>query len=49
MLVRHVRLSADDWLNSFFFALFIKIDNAIHVAVIGHAKGWHSFGSCFAN
>ena len=49
MLVRHVRLGANDWLNTFFFALFIKIDNAIHVAVIGHAKCWHSFGSCFAN
>jgi hypothetical protein len=36
MLVRHVRLGADDWLNAFFFALLVKIDNAIHVAVIGY-------------
>ena len=49
MLVRHVRLGTDDRLNSFFFALLIKIDNAIHVAVIGHAKCRHTFGGSFAN
>ena len=49
MLVGHVRLGTDDWLNAFFFALLIKIDYAIHVAVIGHSKRWHSFGCRFAN
>jgi hypothetical protein len=49
MLVRHVRLGANDWLDAFFFALLVKIDDAIHVAVIGHAKRRHAFGCSFAN
>ena len=49
MLMSHVCLGANDWLNPFFFALLIKIDDAIHVAVIGHSKRWHSFGCSFAN
>jgi hypothetical protein len=49
MLVRHVRLGANDWLDAFFFALLIKIDNAIHVAVIGHSKCRHTFGCGFTN
>jgi hypothetical protein len=49
MLVRHVRLGANDWLDPFFFALLIKIDNAIHVAVIGYSKRRHTFGCGFTN
>ena len=49
MLMSHVRLGANDWLDAFFFALFIEINDAIHVAVIGHSKCWHAFGCGFAN
>ena len=34
----HVCLSANDWLNTLLFALSIKIERSVHVAVIGHAQ-----------
>ena len=49
MLVRHVCLGTNNWLNALFFALLVKIDDAIHVAVIGHSKCWHPFCCSFAN
>ena len=38
MLMSHVCLSTNDWLNTLLFALSIKIERSIHVAVIGHAQ-----------
>ena len=38
MLVRHVRLCADDRLDAFFVTRPIKIQNSVHVAVVSHAQ-----------
>ena len=35
--VGHVCLGANNWLDATLGALFIKIDDAIHIAVIGNA------------
>jgi hypothetical protein len=38
MLMSHVCLSANNWLNTLLFALSIKIESSVHVAVIGHPQ-----------
>ena len=37
MLVSHVGLGADNWLDALFVAFAIKIENAIHISVVGNA------------
>ena len=49
MLMSHVCLGANDWLDALLFTLLIEIDDAVHVSVIGHAKRRHSFGGRLAN
>jgi hypothetical protein len=38
MLMSHVCLSTNDWLNTLLFALPIKIERSVHIAVIGHSQ-----------
>ena len=38
MVVSHVGLSADDRLDALLLALFIELDNAVHVAVVGNSE-----------
>jgi hypothetical protein len=38
MLMSHVCLSANNWLNALLFTLSIKIESSVHIAVIGHPQ-----------
>jgi hypothetical protein len=49
MLMSHVCLSANDWLNTLLFALSIKIERSVHVAVIGHTQRGLTIGRCCCN
>jgi hypothetical protein len=47
MVVSHVGLGADDWLDALFLALFVELDNAIHVAVVGNSESRLAIFNCF--
>ena len=42
-----IELTADDGLDFYFFALFVKIDSAIKVTVVGEGAGGHAEPSRF--
>ena len=43
---RHINLTSDDRLNPFFFCRLIKIDHAIHSAVVCNGNAVHSKFFC---
>ena len=47
VIKRHVGLGADDGLNALLFALFVEVDDAVHVAVVGDAQCWLAVLHCF--
>ena len=40
VVVCHVGLGANDWLNALLTTFVVKLDNAVHVAVIGNTQCW---------
>jgi hypothetical protein len=46
MLMSHVCLSANNWLNALLFTLSIKIESSVHIAVIGHPQRGLAIGYC---
>ena len=48
MLVGHVGLGANDWLDAVFVAFAIKVENAVHISVVGNAKCGHALFACLA-
>ena len=47
VIVSHVGLGANDGLDALLLALFVELDNAIHVAVVGNAKSRLTIFNCF--
>ena len=48
-LVGHIGLGADDWLDALGPTFFVEVENAIHVAVIGHTESGLTIGDRFGD
>ena len=46
MVMRHVCLGTKDWLNALLDAFFVKLDDAIHVAVICDSESLLTIRDC---
>jgi hypothetical protein len=49
MLMSHVCLGTNDWLNTLLFALPIEIECSVHIAVIGHSQCGLAIGNGCGN
>ena len=48
-LIGHVGLGADDRFHALLLALAIKVEHAVHVAVIGHTQRGLAIGGCLGH